>query len=141
MVRLAETHSADVAHLAGMTLSEVFRLVQQIPYRRDPATMEFLQRPFATLYPAANGNARIADGGDCDDKAIVIAAWAHLVGIPYRFIAASKKPDGKFHHVYPELLVGRRWIPVDATYSWSTLGYPLGQYTRTMVIANGTRSL
>jgi hypothetical protein len=72
-------------------------------YIGDPATSEWVQTPEITL---------AMRGGDCDDLSVLIAAMAHAVGIPARFISISK--DGEnFVHVFPELWDGKTWINAD----------------------------
>src|SRR4051812_30253481 len=71
MVRLSVAFRDDMAAYATASIPEVFGLLQRLPYRNDPEGVEFLQRPYYTL----NG---IGSGGDCDDKAICVGAWAAL---------------------------------------------------------------
>ncbi len=124
---LADTYYQDMAPYATMSLLEVFDLVRKIPYRADPPEVEFLQRPMATL----NGTGW---GGDCDDKAICMAAWAKLNGIPYRFLAVSGDKNRPVHHVLTLMYIGGNWVPVDPTYSHYTLGRTLERYARRELI-------
>lgn len=57
-----------------------------------------------------------ADGrmfGDCDDAAVLAASLALSVGMPARFVAASFKADGAFHHVWTEGYTGAAWQELD----------------------------
>lgn len=88
---------------------------------------EVLQRPYFTV----NG---MGKGGDCDDKAIAMASWAYLNGIPYRFIAV-RRPDRKsLHHVFTELYIGNRWVAADCTYSINRFGCERENYAERVVL-------
>ena len=52
--------------------------------------------------------------GDCDDKAILLAALLRSVGHPVRFIAISHVP-GLYSHVWTQSLAYGRWIDLEAT--------------------------
>jgi hypothetical protein len=58
MVRLSLRYCKDVAPFMHMSLPEFFEHVKMIPYNRDPAGTEFLQRPYFTLKAES-------PGGDC----------------------------------------------------------------------------
>lgn len=117
----------DMLPYASMTLPEVFNFIKSIPFRDDPADEEVLQRPYYTI----NGLGR---GGDCDDKAIALASWAYLHGIPYRFVAVRRADMPYLHHVYPELYINGIWMHADATYSINTLGCEREPYAERVVI-------
>jgi transglutaminase-like putative cysteine protease len=53
--------------------------------------------------------------GDCDDAAVLVAALLHALGIPARFKAISRAPDGSYQHVFTEYKMGDAWIPLDTT--------------------------
>jgi len=83
-------------------------------YIGDPATSEWVQTPEITL---------AMRGGDCDDLSVLVAAMAHAVGIPARFISISK--DGEnFVHVFPELWDGKAWINGDVVGFANMSEYP-----------------
>lgn len=104
-----------MAPYAHYSLPEIFRFLKDLPYRYDPPQIETLMRPLYTINQQGYG-------GDCDDKAIAIAAWADLNGIPYRFVAVRKNNQPRLHHVFTELFVNGRWISADCTYNHNTLG-------------------
>lgn len=135
MHRLANQYAMDVAPYAGMPLRDFFDLVAKIPYHVDtwkgePA--EVVKRPSYTLR-------QLGAGGDCDDKAIVMASWAVLNHLPYRFIAAGRILDGPLHHVFTEIFYGGKWVPVDSTYPRNVFGIRQWQSAHE-VVSNGPTS-
>lgn len=113
MKRLAIAYATDMAPYATLSLYELFELISAIPYSPDPDNVEFLKRPYYTLEG-------IGLGGDCDDKAIMVYAWAYLNGFPARFVAVSREMGMPLHHVYTEVLMRGTWFPFDATYAINT---------------------
>lgn len=85
---------------------EFYRYVCALPYIPDPPGVETVSRPAYTLNGAYGPR-------DCDDKAVLCAAWWHGHGRPVRFVASSTKPDKKLHHVFLQLDNG---VFIDATY-------------------------
>lgn len=77
----------------------------RIRYTRDIRGVETLHTVERILANAA---------GDCDDKSILVASLLEALGHPTRFIAIGFKP-GTFSHVYPETLVGNKWLAVETT--------------------------
>lgn len=55
--------------------------------------------------------------GDCDDMAMYVACFTYSLGLPTRFKAVQRAPDGSFMHVFAEYYnqATGRWIPVDPT--------------------------
>jgi hypothetical protein len=127
MKRLSIQYAGDVAPFGTMPLTEYYEVVKNIPYKfdldRNGRLVEILQRPLYTL----NGQ---GFGGDCDDKAICMGAWAHLNGMPFRFKAVGKRLNGKLHHVYSEILMNGEWVVCDATYPHNTLGHAMYPYKK-----------
>jgi len=127
MKRLSIVYADDIAFLGTLSIQEYYDKIKNIPYKFDLDSkgnlVEILQRPLYTL----NGQGY---GGDCDDKAICMASWAHLNGLPFRFKAVGKTLNGKLHHVYPEILMNGQWLVCDATYPHNTLGYPMYDYKK-----------
>ena len=117
ILRLIATCYRDVAKYATMPVGRFYDMVRNLPYRADPKGNEFLQRPSSSL----NG---WSQWRDCDDKAILLGAYAKAAAIPYRIaIGGSKAVISKsgtvsypFHHVWPEFKILGRWFPMDATY-------------------------
>lgn len=125
---MVNKYHMDMAPYASCTLQEIFDMVKNIPYRPDPPGMEYLQRPWATLNMTGAG-------GDCDDKAIVIASWAKLNSLPYRFVAVRRFDKPVLHHVYCQIEVSPgNWVDVDPTYSFNTLGRKCEQYAEKVII-------
>jgi hypothetical protein len=127
MHRMVNQYHRDMLPYASMGLFEVFDLVKAVPFRYDPPDEEVLQRPYYTM----RGMGR---GGDCDDKAICLASWAKLNGIPYRFVAVRRPDRFSLHHVFTELYIEGRWVHADCTYSFNTLGCEREHYAERVVI-------
>ena len=93
----------------------VFRFVRdRIRYTLDPNDVETLSTPMRLL--------RLKQG-DCDDKAILLAALLEAIGHPARFKAVGFRA-GELSHVYVETKLEipavlkafpDGWIPLDAT--------------------------
>jgi hypothetical protein len=52
--------------------------------------------------------------GDCDDKAVLLAALLGSIGHPTRFVAIGFEV-GIYSHVYVETRIGSRWIALETT--------------------------
>lgn len=127
MRRMVDTYYKDMAPYAYLPLNEVFDLIKALPFRPDPPDAETLMRPQYTMNMQGWG-------GDCDDKAIALASYCKLTGIPWRFVAV-RRHDRKFlHHVYCELYIKGRWISADPTYSFNTLGRDREEYAQKVII-------
>lgn len=70
-----------------------------IRYTQDVNEVETLKTPDVLL---------ASRQGDCDDKAILLAALLESIGHPARFVAIAFEPD-QFEHVYVETRVGPAW--------------------------------
>lgn len=136
MYKMVDNFYTDMAPWATLSLLDIFRTVADIPFNFDPDGEELLKRPFYTMH-------RIGPGGDCDDKAICIAAWAKLNSYPYRFIATGRRKPGQgifskilLSHVLPQVYIYTTWLTVDATYSFNVLGLDLSfkEYDRIVVL-------
>ena len=97
--------------ILSLPLPEYFDLVKNLRYTRDDKPVEIVARP---KYILALSSAGV--GIDCKKKAILIAAYLHGIGLPWRFVAVSKKPSREVHHVFPQVLMAGEWLNVDATY-------------------------
>jgi transglutaminase-like putative cysteine protease len=76
-----------------------------IRYVRDVTDVETLHTPDVTLAQGA---------GDCDDKAVLVAALLEAIGHPTRFVAVGPA-DNNFIHVFVESKIGPNWIPIETT--------------------------
>ena len=74
-----------------------------IEYRRDPVDVELVQTPQVTLQLKA---------GDCDDQAVLTAAFLQATGHPSQFIAVGLN-GGPFSHVLAQTLIGTSWVAVE----------------------------
>jgi hypothetical protein len=83
-------------------------------YRRDPYGVELIQDVWATM-----DRKRF----DCDDACIWLGAACEILGAPVRFVTVSTRPDNQPSHVYAECFAGGRWIPLDATVPWASVGW------------------
>jgi len=54
--------------------------------------------------------------GDCDDFVILLCSLLETIGRQTRIVTVSNHADApdQFSHVYPEVLLGGRWVAVDA---------------------------
>jgi transglutaminase-like putative cysteine protease len=77
----------------------------QVRYVQDIRTVEVLQTPNATLR---------LNGGDCDDKATLLAAMLGSIGHRVRFIAISFTP-GQYSHVWVQDFVEGKWLDLEPT--------------------------
>ena len=98
--------------LSKISFEDYYDFVRKLPYKRDVAPIERVGRP-RWIIDEINTAGR---GIDCKKKSVLIAAWLHLHGIPYRFIGSSNRADRQIHHIFPQADFGNGWINVDATY-------------------------
>jgi transglutaminase-like putative cysteine protease len=113
-------------HDPAAQLGALFRFVRdRITFIGDVAGVETLQSPRYTLRVGA---------GDCDDRAILLAALARSIGVPtdlkFRAIAANPRAPQQFSHVYVVARVGNRDLPLDPTYHQAEPGYQYARPTR-----------
>jgi transglutaminase-like putative cysteine protease len=114
--RLVMTYADDTVTLSNVP-AEIYNFVRAIPYK--PEEVETLKRPSVT----------IRDGGDCDDKTIVLCAWAQRRALPWRMVLAGvKKEPGRFHHIFPQIKIDGEWVTFDATYPYMSLGAKMKPY-------------
>ena len=116
MVRMVETYAGDIGEMASWPLPRYFRHIANLEYRADPKGHESVSRPALTL--GASWPWR-----DCDDKAVLMGSWCYLNGVPFHFVASSKRPDKTLHHTWVIADLGGRPLPLDATYPRNYLGW------------------
>ena len=107
MARLVKEYWTDLGAWLLQPFNIFYRHVCKLPYIADPPGVETVSRPAYTLR-------RDYFPRDCDDKAVLIAAWLHGNGRRCRFVASSTKPNKQLHHVFVQLDNGTL---IDATYS------------------------
>lgn len=134
MRELSAKYHNDVAPFCHLSFVQYYDFIKNIPYTADPKKIEFLQRPYYTLYQRGNG-------GDCDDKCICIGAYCSIAKIPFRFVALGKTKDGRLHHVITEVLMdapgqAKQWVHIDPTYSFNTIGKQTHFYPKRLVISD-----
>lgn len=125
MKRITKKYCNDLEHIflrykgkliqvSKLPFYAFFDLIKNLDYEQDIAPVEVIARPKILLKGAQMGA-----GLDCKKKAILIASWICLnVGKNnFRFVASSKRRDKIITHVFPEIFVNEKWLPVDATYS------------------------
>lgn len=83
---------------------------RNIRYTRDIFRVELLHTPRRMLELRA---------GDCDDMSILLGSMLLSTGHPVRLILVGFRPDKPhmYSHIYPEVNLCGRWIPIDATVS------------------------
>ncbi len=94
-----------------------------IRYTMDVNGVETIQTPEALL---------TSMHGDCDDQSMLVAALAESIGYSTRFAAVAFSPDN-FEHVFAEVLLGTRWVPVETTENVSLGWYPPDTVSRMTV--------
>lgn len=124
---MVNAYYLDMAPYAHLGLLEIFDVIRSIPFRDDPPWAETLQRPYYTM-------TETGAGGDCDDKAIALASWAKLKGIPWRFVAVRRHDKKLLHHVALELYILNNWVPFDATYNFNPPGRWREHYSEYQII-------
>ena len=107
-------YNGKLISVSDLPFFAYFDLIKNMQYKQDTAPIEVVARPIILLKGVQAGA-----GLDCKKKAILIASWICLnVGKNnFRFVASSKRKDKEITHVFPEILVNEKWLPVDATYS------------------------
>jgi hypothetical protein len=127
MKRITKRYCNDLQHIflrykgklisiSDLPFIAYFNIIKNMQYKQDKAPIEIVARPKILLKGVQSGA-----GLDCKKKSILIASWICLnVGKNnFRFVASSKRNDRKITHVFPEILVNQKWLPVDATYSYN----------------------
>jgi transglutaminase-like putative cysteine protease len=86
-----------------------------ILFVNDPAGTEWVQKPSYTIQVGA---------GDCDDRAVLLAALLKSVGFPSRFQVAALDPrrPGTFSHVLVMVRLMGRDVALDPTYADNEMG-------------------
>lgn len=110
MRRLACRYCADLGRWLDVPFLQYYRFICRLPYVPDPPNIETVSRPLFTL------NVNYAPR-DCDDKAVLLAAWFHAHGDKVRFVASSTRPDKMLHHTFLQMQNG---LFLDATYSYNS---------------------
>jgi len=100
-------------------LEALFRFVRdRIRFTRDVYGVETLQAAGYTLQHQA---------GDCDDRAVLLAALVRSVGIPaalrFRVIATNPGAPSRFTHVYVMARIAGRDVALDPTYTTTPAGW------------------
>ena len=83
---------------------------RNIRYTRDIFRVELLHTARRMLELRA---------GDCDDMTILLGAMLMSIGHPVRLILAGFRAQRPhlYSHIYPEVRLKDRWLPIDATVS------------------------
>lgn len=94
-----------------------------IRYVRDVRDVETIQTPKRTLEIRS---------GDCDDKALLLAALLESIGYRTRFEALGVR-NGDYSHVLTSVQLGRGWIPLETILANVEPGWWPRDQTRLMV--------
>ncbi len=126
MYSLVRAFASDLGPLARLPLPQFFDVVRKLPYVRDIRGSEVVARPALILkeFPAI----------DCKKKAILIASYLQLNGIPFRFVASSIRKDKRIHHVFTQGNFSGEWRNVDPTYRHYRLFEPKPGLTKTEIL-------
>jgi len=95
--------------ITDLSLSDFFNLVKNIKYRRDPRPVEVVARPYYLFKYRGLGL-------DCKKKSILCGAYFKYRGLDFRYIGSSDRPDGKIHHIFPQVKLDNEYLNFDATY-------------------------
>ncbi len=87
-----------------------------IRYVRDPVGVETVATPEKTLELRS---------GDCDDKAVLLAALLEATGHPARFLAVGLH-GGPFSHVLTQTKIGPQWVSAETIIPVSLGWHPAG---------------
>lgn len=102
---LSLTSHLDQKDFVG-EVEALFDFVQnKIRYVHDVTDVETVSSPVVLLQDRT---------GDCDDKAVLLAALLESIGHKTRFVAGGFDRSS-IEHVFVETLIGSRWVPLDAT--------------------------
>jgi hypothetical protein len=102
--------------LSAFPFQRYYDFIRQLRYERDHEPVEQVGRPAWIME-------RRIDGMDCKKKAVMIASWLQIHGIPFRLVGTSRRGDREIHHIFPQAKFNGEWVNVDATYS----NYRIGQ--------------
>ena len=114
--RLAERIVSDIPqkdYLSELRAIHAF-VRDNIRYTHDIRDVETLAPPELTIQRGV---------GDCDDKALLVAALLESIGHPTRFVAVGKKFNN-YQHVLIEVNIRGMWIPVETTENVAIGWYP-----------------
>lgn len=113
MKNVIEKYFLDTVKYRNLSISEFFNMVKYIPYVVEFGNYQLLQRPSAIL----NGNNAFVA---CANKAIAMASFLKLKGIPYKIKMVSDRDDLVFCHVF---CIGflDKWVSFDCTYPENTI--------------------
>ena len=77
-----------------------------IRYVNDVEGVETIATPPQTLEMRA---------GDCDDKALLSGTLLQAIGYKARYLAIAFDEPGAFEHVFAEVRINQRWVPLETT--------------------------
>jgi transglutaminase-like putative cysteine protease len=112
----APTGSGNGKNYFGEVQALTSYVRDQIRYVQDVNEVETISPPSEVIRLGA---------GDCDDKAILLAALLESIGHPARFVALAFVPD-LFEHVLVESKIGQTWMPLETTEEVPPGWYPEG---------------
>ncbi|MDP3274735.1 MAG: transglutaminase-like domain-containing protein [Deltaproteobacteria bacterium] len=97
-------------HQARALLTTMHR---EVPYRPDPPGLEVFQDVRETL----------AQGGDCEDLAVLFVSLAQLLGLRARVVWLDQQIHGAMlNHVYPQVWLNGVWVDADPSVAGAELG-------------------
>jgi transglutaminase-like putative cysteine protease len=102
---------------------KIFEWVKKnVRFTRDPYRVEMLRSPLLTLEHKQ---------GDCDDHTILTSSLLQSIGHPTRIVlvATRKLMPKNFNHVFSEVEINGKWIPLDTTVKESYFGWLPTGYT------------
>jgi hypothetical protein len=109
-----EIVSSCGGHEFDCEIEALYNFVQDIPYRRDPVQVEWVQDAKRTLFTF--------NSGDCDDKVVALATLLACLGHYSRFVVLGRTRE-KYTHVYLEVATKKGWLPLDPTPEQASAGW------------------
>lgn len=102
----------------------LFQFVRdKIRYVKDINGIETIQTPVQTVKLGS---------GDCDDKALLVAALLESIGHTTRFVAVGFSPVG-YSHVFTQTKIGPKWVTLETTERLPLGRNPKGIQTKLIV--------
>jgi transglutaminase-like putative cysteine protease len=125
VVRAIQSHGVKSHDRFGQATAWFNAVKNGVTFVNDPVRTEWLQSPRVTLNLRA---------GDCDDRAVLLAAGLAAIGITSQFkvVGLNRRFPDDFSHVYVEAVINGRLVPMDPTYLFNTLGSEPPRPSRTM---------
>lgn len=105
--RLSTKYISDILPVKDLSILKFFDFLKSLRYHQDVYPVEILRRPGEIL--------KIKEA-DCKKKTILALSYAKINNIPNRILTISTRKNRIIHHIFPQFLIGGKWVNYDATY-------------------------